>query len=188
MRESSTYIFVTEESAVESRRNSNEPQCFPIPGWANNNKHNKNIININGIFFVGLTVYFSMGLAISTRFGVITVSQGAMYFFVLFCCIPILLPAVYFMRNPKHLISVLQDHNFMSSAGTPHLAIPGVKMYKIVTDFARQYFCPHISAPARVRARKCVFTLSVCCLVCVSIDFFACNTFNISFIFTNCDV
>ena len=128
-----------------------------------------------------------MGLAISTRFGVITVSQGAMYFFVLFCCIPILLPAVYFMRNPKHLISVLQDHNIMSSAGTPHLAIPGVKMYKIVTDFARQYFSPHISAPTCVRARKCVFTLSVCCLVCVSIDFFACNTFNISFIFTNCN-
>ena len=129
-----------------------------------------------------------MGLAISTRFGVITVSQGAMYFFVLFCCIPIFLPSVYFMRNPKHLISVLQDHNMMSSAGTPHLAIPGVQMYKIVTNFARQYFCPNISAPTRVRARKCAFTLSVCCLVCVSVDFFACNTFNISFIFTNCDL
>ena len=188
MRESSTYIFVTEEPAVESRRNSNEPQCFPIPGWANNTKHNKNIVNINGIFVIGLTVYFSMGLAISTRFGVITVSQGAMYFFVLFCCIPILLPAVYFMRNPKHLISVLQDHNIMSSAGTPHLAVPGVQMYKIVTNFARQYFLPHISAPTRALASKCVFTLSVCCLVCVSIDFFACNTFNISFIFTDCEV
>ena len=127
-----------------------------------------------------------MGLAISTRFGVITVSQGAMYFFVLFCCIPILLPAVYFMRNPKHLISVLQDHNIMSSSGTPHLAIPGLQMYKIVTDFARQYFCPRISAPKCVRARKCAFTLSVRCLVCVSIDFFACNTFNKSLIFTEC--
>ena len=107
-RQSSTCIFVTEESAGDSGRNSNEPQCFPI--FHQNTKHNKNIININGVFIIGLTVYFSMGLAISTRFGVITVSQGAMYFFVLFCCIPILLPALYFMRNPKHLISVLQDH------------------------------------------------------------------------------
>ena len=89
------------------------------------------------------------------------------------------------MRNPKYLISVLQDHNIMSSAGTPHLSIPGVQMYKIVTDFARQYFCPHISAPKCVPARKCAFTLSVCCLVCVSIDFFAYNTFKISFIFTD---
>ena len=74
----------------------------------------------------------------------------------------------------------------MSSAGTPHLSIPGVQMYKIVTDFARQYFCPNISAPTRVLARKSAFILSVCCLVCVSIDFFACNTFNKSLIFTEC--
>ena len=89
----------------------NEPQCFP--GWANNSKRNKNIITINGIFIVGLIFYFNMGLAISTRFGVITISQGQLYFFAAFCCFPILLPAIHFMRNPKHLISVLQDHNFM---------------------------------------------------------------------------
>ena len=89
----------------------NEPQCFP--GWANNVKHNKNIININGIFVVGLIFYFTLALGISSRFGLITISQGQLYFFVFFCCIPILLPAIYFVRNPKHLVSVLQDHNFM---------------------------------------------------------------------------
>ena len=180
------YIFVTEESAEESRRNSNEPQCFPIPGWANNSKHNKNIININGIFIIGLTLYFSLGLANSTRFGVITVSQGTIYFFIYFCCIPILLPSIYFMRKPKHLISVLQDHNIMSSPRTPQLVNSGLQMYKIVTDFARQHFCSHISAPTRVRARKYVCTLSVCCLVWVSIEAFMCTTFETSFIFTKC--
>ena len=89
----------------------NEPQCFP--GWLNNSKHNKNIININGIFVVGLIFYFTLALLISSRFGVITISQGQLYFFVFFCCVPILLPAIYFVRNPKHLVSVLQDHNFI---------------------------------------------------------------------------
>ena len=89
----------------------NEPHCFP--GWANNSKHNKNIITINGIFIIGLIFYFNMGLSISTRFGVITISQGQLHFFAAFCCLPIPLPAIDFVRNPKHIISVLQDHNFM---------------------------------------------------------------------------
>ena len=127
-----------------------------------------------------------MGLAISTRFGVITVSQGLMYFFVYFCCIPILLPTIYFMRNPKHLISVLQDHNIMSSAGTPHQISANVQMSKIVTSFAHQHLCPRISAPTRVHARNCVCILSVCCLVWLSIEFFMCNTFDTSFIITKC--
>ena len=102
-----------EPLAIEETQETtpNEPQCFP--GWANNVKHNKNIININGIFVVGLIFYFTLALGISSRFGVITISQGQLYFFVFFCCIPILLPAIYFVRNPKHLVSVLQDHNFM---------------------------------------------------------------------------
>ena len=102
-----------EPLAIEETQETtpNGPQCFP--GWANNVKHNKNIININGIFVVGLIFYFTLALGISSRFGVITISQGQLYFFVFFCCIPILLPAIYFVRNPKHLVSVLQDHNFM---------------------------------------------------------------------------
>ena len=96
----------------------NEPQCFP--SWTNNSKHNKNIININGIFIVGLLYSFVWGgLGLFFRFGVITISQGALYFFFFFCCVPILLPGIYFLRNPKHLISVLQDHNFVPNAGMP---------------------------------------------------------------------
>ena len=79
----------------------NETQCFP--GWANNSKYNKNIININGIFIFGLIIYFHLGLATSLRFGVITTSKGQLYGFVFSCCVSILLPAIYFVRNPKHL-------------------------------------------------------------------------------------
>ena len=141
---------------------------------------------MNGIFVIGLTLYFSLAFAISSRFGVITVSQGQLYFFVYFCCIPILLPSIYFMTNPKHLISVLQDHNIMSSSGTPQLVNSGLKMYKIITNFACQHFCSHISTPTRVRARKYACTISVCCLVWVSIEAFMCTSFETSFIFTKC--
>jgi hypothetical protein len=51
-----------------------------------------------------------MGLVLSSRFGWITRNQGILYIFMFYCFIPVLLPVIYFMRNPKHLKSVLQDH------------------------------------------------------------------------------
>ena len=108
-------ILVMEETKAAT---SNEPHCFP--GWANNSKRNKNIININGIFIVGLLFYLNWQyLAISSRVGVITMTHVQLYLFVFFCCVPILLPTIYFVRNPKHLITVLQDHKFMPNARTP---------------------------------------------------------------------
>ena len=80
----------------------------------NNSKHNKNIGTLNWIFIVGVIFYILMFVyRISTPLGWITVSQSAMYGFVHCCCVPVLLPTIYFMRNPKHFISVLQDHNLM---------------------------------------------------------------------------
>ena len=110
---------ITNVLAIEEAQKAmpDETQCFP--GWANNSKYNKNIININGIFIFGLIIYFHLGLAISLRFGVITTSKGQLYCFVFACCVSIFLPAIYFVRNPKHLKSVLQDHNFMPNNRTP---------------------------------------------------------------------
>ena len=80
----------------------------------NNSKHNKNIGTLNWIFIVGVIFYVLMFVyRISTPLGWITVSQSTMYGFVHCCCVPVLLPTIYFMRNPKHFISVLQDHNLM---------------------------------------------------------------------------
>ena len=82
------------------------PTFFP-----NNTKHNKNIFSLYGIFVISLSISITLGLGISSRFGWVTVSQVSILYFFQFCLFPVLLPTVYFMRNPKHLISVLQDHN-----------------------------------------------------------------------------
>ena len=77
----------------------------------NNHKYNKNIINLYGLFIIGMVFGIGFGLCFSSRFGWIMHHQAILYTFVHFCCIPILLPTIYFMRNPKHLIFVLREHN-----------------------------------------------------------------------------
>ena len=84
--------------------------CSPV--LFNNTKHNKNIFGLYGVFVISLSISITLGLGISSRFGWVTVSQAAIYIYFYFCLFSVLLPTIYFMRNPKHLISVLQDHNF----------------------------------------------------------------------------
>ena len=75
----------------------------------NNTKYNKNTISLTGLFIIGMIYGLGMGLVLSSRYGWITQNQGILYVFMLYCSIPVLLPVIYFMRNPKHLKSVLQD-------------------------------------------------------------------------------
>ena len=94
-------------------KEANETRILCSPAlFPNNTKHNKNIFSLYGVFVIGLSISIALSLGISSRFGWVTVSQAAIYFYFNFCLFPVLLPTVYFMRNPKHLISVLQDHNF----------------------------------------------------------------------------
>ena len=79
----------------------------------NHPKYNKNIINLSGLFIIGMIYSIGLGLGFSRRFGWIMYPQAILYTFVHFCCVPVLLPTIYFMGNPKHFISVLQDHNLM---------------------------------------------------------------------------
>ena len=81
-----------------------------ILGSGNNSKYNKNTISLAGLFIIGMIYGLGMGLVFSSRFGWITQNQGTLYIFMLYCSIPVLLPVIYFMRNPKHLKTVLQDH------------------------------------------------------------------------------
>ena len=83
------------------------------PFSLNNSKNNKNIITSFGLFIIGIIFYISSVLNILSKFGWITLSNELMYHFIAFCCAPVLLSTIYFTRNPKHLISVLQDHNLM---------------------------------------------------------------------------
>ena len=81
----------------------------PVPGLhLNTSRYNKNIINTSGIFIIGIICCIGLGLGFSKRFGWIVYPQGILYGFVHCCCFPVLLPTIYFMRNPQHLISVLR--------------------------------------------------------------------------------
>ena len=88
-----------------------EPQCFKL----NNTKYNKSIISFTGLFIIGVVCYIFFGINIFVRQGQgwITQFHGSMDLFVHCCIWPVVLPAIYFIRNPKHLKSVLQDHNLM---------------------------------------------------------------------------
>ena len=90
----------------------------------NTSKSNKNIVGLSALFIFGVIIYVGLGLNIMTRFGWIHVTthgtdlRGMIDYFVYFCCFPVLMPTIYFMRNPKHLISVLHDHNLISECIT----------------------------------------------------------------------
>ena len=73
----------------------------------NNHKYNKNIINLSGLFIIGMIYSIGLVLGFSRRFGWIIYPQAILYTFVHFCCVPIILPTIYFMRNQKHLIKFI---------------------------------------------------------------------------------
>ena len=77
----------------------------------NNHKYNKNIINLSGLFIIGMIFGIGFGLCFSSRFGWIMHHQAILFTFVHFCCVPVLLPTIYFMKKPNHLIFVLREHN-----------------------------------------------------------------------------
>ena len=84
-------------------------QCSPF--LLNNSKHNKNIINSYGLFIIGVIFCIFFVLIRLSRFGWISQSNLNYHLsFASLCCAPVILATIYFMRNPKHLISVLQDH------------------------------------------------------------------------------
>ena len=87
-------------------------QCSPF--LLNNSKHNKNIINSYGLFIIGVIFCILLVLNRLFSFGWINQSNAIYHYsYASFCFAPVILSTVYFMRNPKHLISVLQDHNLM---------------------------------------------------------------------------
>ena len=93
-------------------KEANATRILCSPALVNNTKHNKNIFSVYGVFVISLSLSIAFGLVISSRHSWVTVSQAAIYIYLFSCLFPVLLPTIYFMRNPKHLISVLQDHKF----------------------------------------------------------------------------
>ena len=80
----------------------------------NNSKSNKNMINLWGVAILG-TLFITIGyFTIASRFGYgMSFATSLEPIFLIQCCSPVLLPAMYFMCKPKNLISVLKDLNFL---------------------------------------------------------------------------
>ena len=80
----------------------------------NNSKSNKSMINLWGVAILG-TIFITIGcFTITSRFGYgMSFATSLEPIFLIQCCAPVLLPAMYFMCKPKHLISVLKDLNIM---------------------------------------------------------------------------
>ena len=76
-------------------------------------KSNENLISFPGISF--LVTYFLVmaGVAVGSRYGWISLVQVQLYWYIGSCCLPVILPTIYFMRNPNHLIIVMRDLNLL---------------------------------------------------------------------------
>ena len=76
-------------------------------------KYNKNLISFLGISFLVTFFLVITGIAVGSRYGWISLVQTQLYGFIGFCCLPVILPTIYFMRNPNHLIIVMRDLNLL---------------------------------------------------------------------------
>ena len=72
-------------------------------------KNNKNLISFAGISILVVFFLVFSGIVSLFRFGWITANQIQFYVFVQQCCLPVILPTVYFTQNPNHLIIVMRD-------------------------------------------------------------------------------
>ena len=78
----------------------------------NISKYNENLISFVGISFLVTYVIVITGIAIESRYG-LSLVQTQLYLYIVFWCLPVILPTTYFMRNPKHFISVMRDLNIL---------------------------------------------------------------------------
>ena len=78
----------------------------------NISKYNENLISFVGISFLVTYITVITGIAIGSRYG-LSLVQAQLYLYIVFCCLPVILPTTYFMRNPNHFISVMRDLNLL---------------------------------------------------------------------------
>ena len=87
----------------------NDPTPCPPITMFNTSKSNKNLINFTGMILISVMFIIIGYFPLASRLGWISQRNGNTYLFVPICCIPVILPTIYFMSNPKHLIRVLTD-------------------------------------------------------------------------------
>ena len=93
-----------------------QPQVQPKPTFTlpyNVTRYNENLINFSGIFIVGAFLLLLSGIAIGSRYGWISLNYSIYYWYINFCCLPVILPTIYFVRKPNQLVVVLKDLNLL---------------------------------------------------------------------------
>ena len=109
-----------EMNVIESVQGMNTEQFFqetiakPFQVQAFNiGKYNENLISFPGLSF--LVTYFLVmaGIAVGSRYGWISLAHVQLYWYIGSCCLPVMLPTIYFMQNPNHLIIVMRDLNLL---------------------------------------------------------------------------
>ena len=76
-------------------------------------KYNENLISFPGISFLALYFLVIGSIAVGSRYGWISLVQTQLYWYIGVCCFPVIIPTIYFIRNPNHLISVMRDINLL---------------------------------------------------------------------------
>ena len=89
------------------------PPIKKVQSSFNVTKNNKNLISFAGISILVVFFLVFSGIVSLFRFGWITANQIQFYVFVQQCCLPVILPTVYFIRKPNHLVVVLKDLNIL---------------------------------------------------------------------------
>ena len=95
-----------EQFFQETIANPLQVQAFNI------SKYNKNLISFVGISFLVTYIIVITGIAIGSRY-CLSLVQAKLYLYIVFYCLPVILPTTYFMRNPNHFISVMRDLNLL---------------------------------------------------------------------------
>ena len=76
-------------------------------------KYNENLISFSGIFILGAFFILISGITVGSRLGWIGLNQSIYYWYINFCCLPVILPTIYFGRKPNHLVVVMKDLNLL---------------------------------------------------------------------------
>ena len=75
----------------------------------NNKKNNKNLISFTGaLVLFGIISAAIIPTIVSAQYGLISAEFIVLYLYILSCCLPVGLPTMYFMFEPKHFIRVLK--------------------------------------------------------------------------------
>ena len=102
-----------ERMNIEEFLEEKVPPIKKISSSFNVTKHNKNLINFSGISILVVFFIVYSGIILLSRFGWITATQIQFYAYVHHCCMPVILPTVYFIRKPNHLLVVMKDLNLL---------------------------------------------------------------------------